>query len=98
MPTPPDRYPAAGPQLDKYIPAGPLGRVFGGRVKPRRRSTLNASSPTEGGFVMRHHWLPIGVFAITFGLLAARTPALAAAETWVSGTGTDTGTCPITAP
>lgn len=49
---------------------------------------------------MRLLALPIGIFAVTCGLLATATPARALAdETWVSGTGSDTGTtCPISAP
>ncbi len=47
---------------------------------------------------MRHHSLPVGIFAIACALLANATPAHAAAETWVSGTGSDAGACPITAP
>ena len=47
---------------------------------------------------MRHHLLPIGILAITCGLLANAAPARAAAQTWVSGTGTNAGNCPITAP
>jgi hypothetical protein len=47
---------------------------------------------------MRHLSLPIGILAIAYGLLA-NAPAHAVPETWVSPTGTDTGTtCPITAP
>src|ERR1700752_2860632 len=49
-----------------------------------------------GGFIMRHHSLAIGMFAI--GLLAGAMTAQAGVATWVSGTGTNTGTCPITAP
>jgi len=45
---------------------------------------------------MRHHSLPIGVLAM--GLLATATSAQAANESWVSGNGTDAGTCPRTAP
>ena len=47
---------------------------------------------------MRQHLLPIGIFAIAGGLLAGGTTAEAAIETWVSGTGSDAGNCPITAP
>ena len=47
---------------------------------------------------MRRHSLSIGIFATACGLLAHAAPAWAAAETWVSGTGTDTGACPVTAP
>jgi hypothetical protein len=47
---------------------------------------------------MRHRSLPIGIVAIACGLLANAAPARAAAATWVSGTGSDAGTCPITAP
>src|SRR5215203_3990695 len=48
---------------------------------------------------MRHHTLPISIFAIACGLLVQAAPTHAAAsQTWVSGTGTDAGTCPITAP
>jgi hypothetical protein len=47
---------------------------------------------------MRHHSWPIGILAVACGLLANAAPARAAAQTWVSGTGTDTGNCPITAP
>src|SRR6476620_1479048 len=39
--------------------------------------------------------LPI---AVAFFLFAHAATAQAAIETWVSGTGTDTGTCPKTAP
>ena len=41
--------------------------------------------------------LSIGIFA-TVGLLCSATAARAANETWVSGTGTDAGNCPRTAP
>jgi len=47
---------------------------------------------------MRQLSLSIGILAIACGLLANAAPARAAAQTWVSGTGTDTGNCPITAP
>jgi hypothetical protein len=49
---------------------------------------------------MRQHSLPIGIFALACGLLVQAAPAWAAAlQTWVSGTGSDSGTtCPITAP
>ena len=47
---------------------------------------------------MQQHSWPIGIFAIVCGLLANATPALAAAETWVSGTGNDAGTCQVSAP
>jgi hypothetical protein len=40
----------------------------------------------------------IGGFAAACGLLASAGVALAAPETWVSGTGSNTGDCPITAP
>ncbi len=46
---------------------------------------------------MRHHSLPIGIFAIACGLANASI-AQAAIETWVSGIGSDAGNCPITAP
>jgi hypothetical protein len=45
---------------------------------------------------MRFRTLPIGIVAIS--LLAGATTAQAGIESWVSGTGTDAGTCPITAP
>jgi hypothetical protein len=45
---------------------------------------------------MRFRSLPVGIVAIS--LLAGATTAQAGIETWVSGTGTDAGTCPITAP
>jgi hypothetical protein len=47
---------------------------------------------------MGHHSLPIGTIAIAFGLLANAAPAQAAAATWISGTGSNTGSCPITSP
>ena len=47
---------------------------------------------------MRHHSSPIGILAIACGLLANAAPVRAAAATWVSGTGTNAGSCPITAP
>jgi hypothetical protein len=47
---------------------------------------------------MRRLSLPIGIFAIACGLLANAAPAWAAPATWVSGTGTNAGNCPITAP
>jgi hypothetical protein len=47
---------------------------------------------------MHHLSLPIGIFALTCGLLAGAATAHAAPETWVSGTGSDTGNCPSTAP
>jgi hypothetical protein len=47
---------------------------------------------------MRRHSLPICIFAIACGLAAHAAPAWAAGETWVSGSGTDTGNCNITAP
>jgi len=47
---------------------------------------------------MRRHSLPIGLLALACGLLAHAAPARAAAATWVSGTGTNAGNCPITAP
>ncbi len=45
---------------------------------------------------MRHRSLSMGFIAA--GLIAGITAAQAANETWVSGTGSDTGTCPRTAP
>jgi hypothetical protein len=45
---------------------------------------------------MRYHSLAGGILAI--GLLAGVTPAQAGFETWVSATGSDAGTCPVTAP
>ena len=50
------------------------------------------------GIIMRHCSLPSGIFAIACGLLINASAAQAAIETWVSGTGADSGTCPITAP
>jgi hypothetical protein len=47
---------------------------------------------------MRRHSLSIGIVAIAGGLLTGATTAQAAIETWVSGTGTDGGTCQISAP
>jgi hypothetical protein len=47
---------------------------------------------------MRRYSWPIGILAIACGLLADAAPAPAAAVTWVSGTGSDAGSCPITAP
>jgi hypothetical protein len=48
---------------------------------------------------MRHLSLPIGIFAVTCVLLANATPARATSyQTWVSGTGSDAGACPIAAP
>jgi hypothetical protein len=54
--------------------------------------------PGRGAFIMRHLTSPIGVFAITCTLLASAGPAEAATHTWVSRTGINSGTCPITAP
>ena len=47
---------------------------------------------------MRHDSLSIGIIAIACGLSINAGTALAANETWVSGTGTDAGNCPRTAP
>ena len=47
---------------------------------------------------MRLRSFPVVVFAIVSSLLTAVTPATAAIETWVSGSGVDTGTCTIAAP
>jgi len=47
---------------------------------------------------MRQHSSFIGIFVICCGFLTNGSNALAAPETWVSGTGTDAGNCPITAP
>ena len=47
---------------------------------------------------MRQHSSSIGILAIACGLLTNASAAQAAIETWVSGTGTDAGACPITAP
>jgi hypothetical protein len=48
---------------------------------------------------VRHQSLPLGIFAIACGLLTHATAAHATAtETWVSGTGTNSGACTITAP
>ena len=47
---------------------------------------------------MLRHSLPIGIFASACIALAGATGAQAAIETWVSGNGSDAGTCPITAP
>jgi hypothetical protein len=38
------------------------------------------------------------IFAVACGLVATATTAQAASATWISGTGSDTGNCPITAP
>jgi hypothetical protein len=60
---------------------------------------LNASFfNKEGGFIMRRHSLPTGIFAIACSLLANATGAQAAAETWVAATGSDSGNCPVTTP
>ena len=48
--------------------------------------------------MMRLCSLSFGTFAVAVGLLAGAAIAQAASETWVSGTGTDTGTCQITTP
>lgn len=45
---------------------------------------------------MGRHSLPVGILAIS--LMAGVTTAQAAIETWVSGSGSDVGTCPVTAP
>lgn len=42
--------------------------------------------------------LPIGIVAAAFFLFLHAQAARAGIESWVSGTGTDTGTCPRTAP
>jgi hypothetical protein len=55
-------------------------------------------SSAEGAFIMRHHATSIRALAVACGLLASAGVAQAASETWVSGTGTDAGNCPITAP
>ena len=47
---------------------------------------------------MRHHSVPIGLFAIACSVLTHASAARAAAATWVSGTGSNAGSCPITAP
>jgi len=48
---------------------------------------------------MRHRSLSMGIIAIACGLLADAVPARAASPvTWVSGTGTNAGSCPVTAP
>jgi len=47
---------------------------------------------------MRHRSLSMGIIAVACGLLANAAPAWAAIDTWVSGTGTNAGNCPITAP
>jgi hypothetical protein len=47
---------------------------------------------------MRHRSWPVGILAIACGVLANAVPAWAAPATWVSGTGSNAGTCPITAP
>jgi hypothetical protein len=55
-------------------------------------------SSAEGAFNMLHHAISIRVLAAACGLLASASVAQAAPETWVSGTGTDAGNCPRTAP
>src|SRR6476619_4075281 len=53
-------------------------------------------SRRQGGFIMQRHSLSsIGAIC---SLLAGVTAAQAGVETWVSGSGGDAGTCPITAP
>ena len=47
---------------------------------------------------MRHQAISIRGLAVACGLLASASVAQAAPETRVSGTGTDAGNCPITAP
>jgi hypothetical protein len=47
---------------------------------------------------MPYYPLPIGILAIAFGLSANAAPARAASATWVSGTGSNAGSCAITAP
>jgi hypothetical protein len=47
---------------------------------------------------MRPYSMPISVAAVAWGLLAGATAVQAGNETWVYGTGSDTGTCPRTAP
>ena len=55
-------------------------------------------SSAEGAFIMLHHAISIRVLAAACGLLASASVAQAAPETRVSGTGTDAGNCPRTAP
>ena len=45
-----------------------------------------------------HYSIPISVAAIAWGLLAGATAVQAGSDTWVSATGSNAGTCPITAP
>ena len=47
---------------------------------------------------MRDHATSIRSLAVACGLLTSASVAQAANETWVSGTGTDAGNCPRTAP
>ena len=47
---------------------------------------------------MRRLSLPVSILAIGWGLMASAATAQAAQETWVAGTGSDAGNCPITAP
>jgi hypothetical protein len=48
---------------------------------------------------MRHHSWPVGILAITCGLLASTAPARAlSSQTWVSGNGSDGGACTFDAP
>src|SRR5215204_1584948 len=54
--------------------------------------------PRERGVAMQQHSSLIGIFVIGCGLLTNGNPAEAAIETWVSRTGTDSGTCQISAP
>jgi hypothetical protein len=69
-------------------------------IGSERAAGIDALYPPagNGGFVMRHQAPLIGVFAAACGLLVNAGVAQAAAETWVSATGTDAGTCPRTAP
>jgi len=61
---------------------------------------LIPSFPREAqrGFFMRQHPVLNGIFAIACGVLTNAGTAQAGNESWVSATGNDTGTCPITAP
>jgi hypothetical protein len=47
---------------------------------------------------MQYPSLPIGIFAAACGLFANAATAQAGNESWVSGTPSDAGNCPRTAP
>jgi hypothetical protein len=76
----------------------PPDQCYGTTIRDSQAGLSVSATKNKGRSIVRHRSLPIVILAITCGLLADAPPVRAAAVTWVSGTGTNAGSCAITAP